>query len=88
MALRYPIPTLPQTFNGRASMRSIADACEWLREEDQLPSAFLIQVRTLPFTLPTGAVTSIVLAISQKHEDEPSRGVALPSSNSFQSKTG
>ena len=56
MAVRYPIPALPQTFNGRESMRSIADACERLREEDQSPSGSLTQVRTFPFTLPSSAL--------------------------------
>ena len=86
MAVSYPIPTLPQTFNGRQSMRSIADACERLREDDHLPYGSLIQIRTFPLTLPTGCITSLVLAISQRHEDEPSRGVALPSSAFFKAK--
>jgi hypothetical protein len=86
MAVRYPIPTLPQTFNGRQTMRSIADACERLREDDHLPYGSLIQIRTFPLTLPTGYITSLVLAITQRHEDEPSRGVALPSSALFKAK--
>lgn len=86
MASGYPIPILSRTFDGRLSMRSIADACERLRKEDELPTGLMFQIRTLPFTPPTGAVTSIVLAIGQRRKDEPSRGVALPSSAFFKAK--
>jgi hypothetical protein len=82
MAVNYQNPTLPHTINGRASMRSIADAREALRKEHRLAGDFIAQIRTIAFELPTGAQMSMVL-VSQMHEDQPSWGVAQPSSASF-----
>jgi hypothetical protein len=83
----YQIPTLPHTIDGRACMRSVADACEALRKEHRLSDDISAQVRTIEFNLPTGIRTSIVLAVSQMHEDEPSWGVALPSSATFKGRS-
>lgn len=83
----YEIPTLEHTFNGRSRMRSIADAVDKLRQEKRLSNYSLAQIRTLPIRLPKGDVTSIVLVISEPRKDEPSCGVALPSSDFFMGRS-
>ena len=82
----YEIPTLPNTINGRGSMRSVADAIEALRKAGRFSEDLVAQIRTQLIRLPTGVVTCIVLVISPPREGEQSWGVALPSSASFKGK--
>ena len=79
----YEIPMPRHTIDGRRSMRSIADAIERLRAEHRFSDRSRAQIRTQPIRLPGGEVTSIVLVIGEPRSDEPSCGVALPSSNYF-----
>jgi hypothetical protein len=85
--MNYEIPTLERTFNGRDSMRSIADAIDRLRKEGQLCGDARAQIRTGPIRLPTGEIVSIILVIAQSGSNTPSSGVALPSSRSFRGHT-
>ena len=83
MVVDYEIPMAQDTIDGRRSMRSIADAIERLRLEGRLSDHSLAQIRTGPFRLPGGEITSIVLIIGEPRNGEPSCGVALPSSDFF-----
>ena len=83
MVVDYEVPMPRHTIDGRRSMRSIADAIERLRAERRFSDHSLAQIRTGPIRLPGGEVTSVVLVIGEPRSNEPSCGVALPSSNFF-----
>ena len=86
MLVDYDIPSLEHTIDGRSSMRSIADALEALRAAQLFHERYLAQIRTKFIQLPTGEVTSIVLVIGPQQGNDPSHGVALPSSAYFKGK--
>ena len=86
MVIDYEVPMPRHTIDGRRSMRSVADAIEHLRVEHQFSDHSLAQIRTGPIRLPGGEVTSIVLVIGEPRINEPSCGVALPSSRYFSAK--
>ena len=67
-------------------MRSVVDALEALRKEGRLKERSLAQIRALPFGLPSGEITFIILVISQDCRKEPAWGVALPSCTHFSAK--
>ena len=83
----YDIPLLPHTIDGRKSMRSVADALEALHRARRLKNDSPAQIRVCPIQLPSGHVTYIVIVVSRAFDDEPTWGVALPTSTSFSAKT-
>jgi hypothetical protein len=77
-------PLLPGlTFNGRKSLRSVADALEKLRELGGLQGTGNIECNILPIQLPNGRVSGLVCVIGPRQDDGRRWIIWMPSAVKF-----
>jgi len=75
---------LPEpTFDGRKSLRSVADALEKLRELDGLQGTGNIECNILGIQLPDGRVSGLVSVIGPRQEDGRRWIIRMPSASKF-----
>jgi hypothetical protein len=71
------------TFNGRKSLRSVADALEKLRELGGLQGTGNIECNILPIQLPNGRVSGLVCVIGPRKDDGRRWIIWMPSAVKF-----
>jgi hypothetical protein len=82
--LRYPY----LEYDGRKTMRSLADALTKLRELGNLSDRETVEIKTSGIRLPDGRLSGIVSVLgSQQQQDGTRRVIFMPSSATFSAKT-
>ena len=72
-----------QSFNGRKSLRSVADALEKLRELGGLQGTGNIECSILPIQLPNGRASGLVCVIGPREDDGRRWIIWMPSAVKF-----
>jgi hypothetical protein len=80
--LQYPY----LEYDGRQSMRSVADALAKLRELGNLCDGENVQIRTMGFRLPDGRLTGTVSVLGPQQQDGTRRIIFMPSAAMFSAK--
>jgi hypothetical protein len=75
--------SLFSSFDGRNSMRSIADALEKLRELGDLRGTGNVECKTLPIQLPNGRVSGLVSVIGPRQDNGRRWIIRMPSAAKF-----
>jgi len=81
--LRYPY----LEFDGRKTMRSLADALTKLRELGNLSDSDNVEIKTMGFRLPDGRLSGIVSVLGPQQQDGTTRVIFMPSSATFSART-
>jgi hypothetical protein len=81
--MRDQFDTETKSFDGRKSMRSLADALEKLRELSSLHGTWTIECKTLPIQLPNRRVSGLVCVIGPRQEDGRRWVIQMPSAAKF-----
>jgi hypothetical protein len=81
--LRYPY----LEYDGRKTMRSLADALTKLRELGNLPDGENVEIKTRGIRLPDGRLSGIVSVLGPQQQDGTRRLVFMPSSATFSART-
>jgi hypothetical protein len=76
-------PLSKPTFDGRKSLRSVADALEKLRELGGLQGTGNIECNTLPIQLPNGRVSGLVCVIGPRQDNGRQWIIRMPSAAKF-----
>ena len=74
-------------FDGRKSLRSLADALEKLREFDGLADDENAVIRTMGMRLPDGRLTAIVSVVGPKRPNGQFSIVRMPTAGKFAART-
>src|SRR6516165_8606981 len=81
--MRDQFDTETKSFDGRKSMRSLANALEKLRELSSLHGTWTIECKTLPIQLPNRRVSGLVCVIGPRQEDGRRWVIQMPSAAKF-----
>ena len=81
--LRYPY----LEFDGRKTMRSLADALTKLRELGNLSDRENVEIKTTGIRLPDGRLSGIVSVLGPQQQDGTRRIIFMPSSATFSART-
>ena len=81
--LRYPY----LEYDGRKTMRSLADALTKLRELGNLPDGENVEIKTTGIRLPDGRLSGIVSVLGPQQQDGTRRVIFMPSSATFSART-
>ena len=81
--LRYPY----LEYDGRKTMRSLADALTKLRELGSLSDSDNVEIKTMGLRLPDGRLSGTVSVLGPHQQDGTRRIILMPSSARFSAKT-
>jgi hypothetical protein len=81
--LRYPY----LEYDGRETMRSLADALTKLRELGNLSDRENVEIKTRDIRLPDGRLSGIVSVLGPQQQDGTRRVIFMPSSATFSART-
>ena len=81
--LRYPY----LEYDGRKTMRSLADALTKLRELGNLSDRENVEIKTMGIRLPDGRLSGIVSVLGPQQQDGTRRIIFMPSSATFSART-
>ena len=81
--LRYPYIE----YDGRKTMRSLADALAKLREQGNLLDGQDVEIKTMGIRLPDGRLSGTVSVLGPHQHDGTRRVIFMPSSTTFSAKT-
>ena len=81
--LRYPY----LEYDGRKTMRSLADALTKLRELGNLPDGENVEIKTRCIRLPDGRLSGTVSVLGPQQQDGTRRIIFMPSSATFSART-
>src|SRR5438552_14312291 len=74
-------------YDGRKSMRSLADALTKLREERNLCEGQNVEIKTMGMTLPDGRVSGVVSVLGPQQPDGTRMVIFMPPSARFSART-
>ena len=81
--LQYPY----LEYDGRMTMRSLADALTKLRELGNLSEGQHVEIKTMGITLPDGRLSGIVSVLGPHQQDGTRSVIFMPSSAIFSART-
>jgi hypothetical protein len=74
-------------YDGRKTMRSLADALTKLRELGNLSDGENVEIKTTGISLPNGRLSGIVSVLGPQQQDGTRRVIFMPSSATFSART-